>query len=277
MISIITINYNRRDDLEKTLKSVFGQSYKHFEYIVIDGGSNDGSLAVIQENDANITNWISEPDKGIFDAMNKGISLSTREYLLFLNGGDTFLNNDSLSLAVSYLNGLKEDIIYGNILVEMSFGGKVVFNYPEKLSFKYFLQRDLPHQATFIKRKLFEEYGVYDISHKINADWSFFILTICKYNASYKHIPCVFTVYNDSGITSTKTKMERIDDQKIFLETHFGMFFQDIYNLVKMEHHSFKSVAYKSMASVGKKLLKIYFSLGGKHYNWIENLKPRYR
>jgi hypothetical protein len=71
--------------------------------------------------------------------------------------------------------------------------------------------------------------------------------------------------------------MERIDDQKIFLETHFGMFFQDIYNLVKMEHNSFKNVAYKSIAGVGKKLLNIYFSLGGKHYNWLENLKPRYK
>jgi glycosyltransferase involved in cell wall biosynthesis len=277
MISIITINYNRKDDLEKTLISVVNQSFKHFEYIVIDGGSNDGSLSVIQDYIANITKWVSEPDKGIFDAMNKGISLSTGEYLLFLNGGDTFLNNDSLGLAVSYLNGLKEDIIYGDILVEMSFGGNIVFNYPEKLSFKYFLQRDLPHQATFIKRKLFDDYGMYDISHKISADWSFFILTICKYNASYKHIPCVFTVYNDSGVSSTKTKMERIEDQKIFLETHFEMFFQDIFQIVKMEHHSFKNVAYKSIAGVGKNLLKIYFSLGGKNYSWIEKLKPRYK
>ena len=273
-ISIITINYNRKSDLEKTIQSVINQTYKAFEFIIVDGGSTDGSVALISNYQSSITKWISEPDKGIFDAMNKGISMANGDYLLFLNGGDFFLNDDSLKLAMDHVNTSSEDIIYGNILVEMSFGGNLVFKYPDKLSFKFFLVRDLPHQATFIKKSLFDKYGDYDITNKINADWSFFILAICKYDATYKHIPCVFTVFQAGGVTESKSKKERIMDQREFLENHFGMFFKDMFDYLNQEQKSIKKMSYKLIANVAKFFLTIYFSLGGKQNKFIENLKP---
>jgi glycosyltransferase involved in cell wall biosynthesis len=274
MVSIITINYNRKFDVEKTIQSVINQSYKSFEFIIVDGGSTDGSVALISNYQSSITKWISEPDKGIFDAMNKGISMANGDYLLFLNGGDFFLNDDSLKLAMDHANNSSEDIIYGNILVEMSFGGNLVFKYPDKLSFKFFLVRDLPHQATFIKKSLFDKYGGYDITNKINADWSFFILAICKYDATYKHIPCVFTVFQAGGVTESKSKKERIMDQREFLENHFGMFFKDMFDYLNQEQKSIKKMSYKLLANVAKFFLTIYFSLGGKQNKFIENLKP---
>ena len=98
LISIITINFNDKIGLQRTFDSVFAQDFNDFEYIVIDGGSNDGSKELIEENTDKISYWISEPDKGIYNAMNKGIKVANGEYLLFLNSGDKFYNKKSLIL-----------------------------------------------------------------------------------------------------------------------------------------------------------------------------------
>ena len=277
MLSIITINYNRKSDLEATLKSVAEQSYNDFEYIVIDGGSTDGSVELIKAYSDRIDYWVSEPDKGIFDAMNKGIRAATREYLLFLNGGDTFLHPDALANAMNYLKAGNEDIVYGDILVEMSYGGELRFSYPNTLNFRYFLEHDLPHQATFIRRQLFNQYGLYDAYNKINADWTFFVLTICKHQVSYRHIPCTFTRFQQGGITETMTKLERVRSQEPFLMEHFGMFYPDILRLVQSERNSLKAKSYRFAAGIAKRILAVYFKLGGRSFGWLEGLKPGYR
>ena len=277
MLSIITINYNRKSDLEATLKSVAEQSYGDFEYVVIDGGSTDGSVELLKSYSDEIDYWVSEPDKGIFDAMNKGIQAAKGEYLLFLNGGDIFLHPDALANAVDHLKSCKEDIVYGDIMVEMSYGGELRFSYPDTLNFRYFLEHDLPHQATFIRRQLFDQYGLYDPHNKINADWTFFVLTICKHQVSYRHIPCTFTRFQQGGITETMTKLERVRSQESFLMEHFGMFYPDILRLVQSERNSLKAKSYRFAAGIAKRMLAVYFRLGGRSFGWLEGLKPGYR
>ncbi|MBT8324244.1 MAG: glycosyltransferase, partial [Winogradskyella sp.] len=131
-LSIITVNFNNAEGLKKTVDSVTAQTWKDFEYIIIDGSSTDGSTEVIKANKNIIDRWVSEPDEGVYQAMNKGISMANGEYLLFLNSGDHFYKDDVLE---KFHKELKEqDLIYFNLNVVE---GKKDFikEYPEKLSF----------------------------------------------------------------------------------------------------------------------------------------------
>ena len=134
-ISVITINYNNKEGLEKTIESVVNQSLQDFEYIVIDGNSTDGSQEILEKYTAKISHAVSEPDTGIYNAMNKGIKAATGEYILFLNSGDEFYATQSLEKAAEHLTG--EDIIYGNLDVHGE-SNSFIKEYNAPLSFHYF-------------------------------------------------------------------------------------------------------------------------------------------
>lgn len=197
-ISIITINLNNATGLLKTVKSVLNQSYSGYEYLIIDGGSTDKSVQIIQEYAHKVNYWISETDKGIYNAMNKGIKRSTGEYLLFLNSGDFLLNDQVLNNMESFLS--TSDLVYGNLLVshENNLSDHL---FPSKLTFKYFLKHSLPHPCTFIKNTLFEKVGLYNEQLKIVADWEFFIKSVCTFNCSYKYIDRTISVIDIAGIS----------------------------------------------------------------------------
>lgn len=201
-ITIITINYNNHEGLEKTIKSVISQSYKDFEYIVIDGGSQDGSREVIEKFADKISYWVSEPDKGIYNAMNKGIKVANGEYLLFLNSGDKLFNNDSLLNILPYLE--KEDIVYGNLefidINNENFYGK----YPETISFHFLFTGSLPHPASFIKKTAFDKVGFYDENLKIVSDWKWFIIAFTRFSLTWKQIPIIVSKFYLDGISSTQ-------------------------------------------------------------------------
>lgn len=176
------------------------QNHIDFEYIIIDGGSTDNSVDVINKYSDKIDYWVSEPDNGIYNAMNKGIQQAHGEYLLFLNSGDELLRPESLSSIKDIL--MEEDIIYTNLIIKDS-QSEYVRKYPEKLSFNYFLTDSLPHPATFIKKSLFDQRGYYDEDLKICSDWAFFINAICKYNATYKYYDTNLSVFYFDGISSS--------------------------------------------------------------------------
>jgi glycosyltransferase involved in cell wall biosynthesis len=200
-LSIITVNLNNAAGLRKTIESVVSQSYSDFEFLVIDGASTDGSVEVIKEFLWKIKFWISEPDIGIYNAMNKGIRLAKGEYCLFLNSGD-FLVDDNVIQSVFHQN-LIEDIVVGNCYV--SENGKVIFNAvsPEEITFGAFYGRTIPHQSAFIKRNLFESYGFYSEQYRILSDLDFFIRTLILNNCSYKHINVTVSDYNLEGVSSS--------------------------------------------------------------------------
>ena len=155
-LSIITINYNNAPGLEKTISSIIPQLSDDIEYIVIDGGSKDNSVDYIKEQENKIACWVSEPDNGIYHAMNKGIEKTGGEYLLFVNSGDTINDDTDLNELIKDVNG--KDIIYYNLQIADSNGQTYIKTYPPYLDFKFFAESSLPHCATFIKKELLAAY-----------------------------------------------------------------------------------------------------------------------
>lgn len=198
-LSIITINLNNVDGLKVTMQSVFHQSFCDIEYIVIDGGSKDGSAELIKKNADRIDYWISEPDAGIYNAMNKGILQATGKYVLFLNSGDYLANNDVLSFMSKELTG--EDLVYGNLYEGTKLDGTLTV-FPDVLTVRYMMQYYLGHPSTFIKRCLFED-GLYSEDLKIAADWEFFFRHIVIKGCSYKHVDKTVSIYNLDGLSAT--------------------------------------------------------------------------
>ncbi|SCX92208.1 Glycosyltransferase involved in cell wall bisynthesis [Nonlabens sp. Hel1_33_55] len=232
-LSIITVNLNNYTGLQRTLKSVAGQFYKDFEHIIIDGGSTDGSKEYLEANTDLFTNYISELDVGIYDAMNKGAALAKADYLYFLNSGDDLEGKTALKNIVAYLNG--EDLIYFDINV---IDGVLtnIKKAPAKLSFRY-IYDDLPaHQATFVKRSLFERLNGYDASLKIVADWKFFALAVLKYDASHKYVPTTFSNFYTGGISSIEKNRKALENErKLILEKEFPILLEDIRHQFKLQ------------------------------------------
>jgi len=196
-LSIISINLNNAKGLEATMESVINQNFTDYEYIIIDGGSTDGSLEVIQQYSNKISYWVSEPDKGIYHALNKGIAKARGKYCLFLNSGD-FLYSSSI-LANIFKNSSGEDVLYGNI----RFGDqKEVLMLSNTLSFNTFLGDSICHNASFIKRELFNRFGFYNENYKISSDWEFFVNTLIKHKCSYRHIGELVTIMQPGGIST---------------------------------------------------------------------------
>lgn len=206
-LSVITINYNNAKGLQKTIESVINQTCDDFEYIIIDGGSDDNSLEIIKKYEKHITYWVSEKDDGIYNAMNKGIKQAKGEYCLFLNSGDYLFNNLVLQSTIG--QGFNEDIVFGNINTE-----KGIVNFPNILTILTFLNGTICHQAIFHKTDLFKKYSLYDEKLTIVADWEFLFKTIIIHNCSYRHINQVICYYDITGISSNPEFKEKLKKQK---------------------------------------------------------------
>lgn len=233
LISIITVNYNDLNGLERTLKSVQEQTVNDFEHIIIDGNSDDGSKEFIVKTQENYSYWVSESDKGIYDAMNKGVVAASGDYILFLNSGDDLSHSNALQDMSKHLGFT--DFVYANIKV-IDGEHEYIRKTPKVLTFRYLYDNVPPHQATFIRRELFEQIGFYDRSLEIVADWKFFIIAICKYNATYNYIDIVFTNFYLGGISSMPENMEQIHvERNKVLEKEFPFFLDDINYRFKLE------------------------------------------
>lgn len=206
-LSIITINFNNLDGLLKTVKSVIKQSCQNFEYIIIDGGSTDGSKTYLETQEAYIKHLVSEPDKGIYDAMNKGIQKATGDYCLFLNSGD-WLVDDKVISNISQIEDESDLLIFQMIKV---YGpGKRKITNLKQLSLDRLTENSLPHQSTLIKTSLLRKLGGYDTDYKIVADWEFFIKAILIENCSYKVFDIPLSCFDMSGISNNPEHREHL-------------------------------------------------------------------
>jgi len=223
-LSIITINFNNAVGLIKTFESVFSQTYTGFEYIVIDGNSSDDSKNVIDQHSDKINYWVSEKDNGVYHAMNKGIEKANGEYLLFLNSGDCLLNESVLKTALS--GKLEESIVYCD--VKSNTTGEVL-QFPDDLKFSFFYEATLNHQCTFIKKNLFEKYGLYNTKYKIASDWLFFMQCIFLYNESTRHMPLVLVLFDyTDGISTRESNFQLMNNERsAILSEYFGRFYED--------------------------------------------------
>ena len=199
--SIITVCYNNLEGLKKTFESVICQKWKDYEFIVVDGGSNDGSAGFIADNAGHFSWWVSEKDKGIYNAMNKGIARAGGEYCLFFNSGDYL--SDPGALERIFSKGFDEDIIYADIIRTRG-RKKKIMRYPDRLTLQDFYRRSavIHHQASFIKRELFDKFGLYREDLYLNADWQFFFKTIALGKVSTRHIHSVISICDAYGRSS---------------------------------------------------------------------------
>ena len=215
-LSIITINYNNKAGLEKTVNSVLSQTFTNFEYIIIDGGSADGSTDILRQEQDRITYWVSEPDKGIYNAMNKGILQAKGEYLQFLNSGDWLIDENILSKIFD--EDRTAEILYGD-LNEILPTGEVKRQVPlsvERLTMANFnsnTHATIQHPASFIKNTLFEK-GLYDENYKIIADIKFFIERVIMQHCTVEYLPFVITNFNLEGLSSNPANWSKTIEER---------------------------------------------------------------
>lgn len=219
-ISIITINYNDALGLCKTMESVLAQTFTDFEYIVVDGASKDASVEVLNDLGTKIQSKgivfksISEPDTGIYNAMNKGIRLSKGEYLLFLNSADYLVNENVLGEIHTQLDGV--DIIQGNIIED--YHNCTIRNRgygKSDITFLDVIEGQFLHQATFFRRELFEKYGLYEDKFKKGGDTYFYTRCLALGNATFKYIDIDIANFDTNGISSMKDpKWIQIDKEE---------------------------------------------------------------
>lgn len=202
-LSIITICYNE-PDVEKTCESIVNQTWQDFEWIVVDGGSNKETLDVFEKYKSRMAVFISEPDEGIYNAMNKGIKLAKGEYLNFLNAGDYYENTEVLAGIISSLD---YDIVSGDIKLLNLDGTSSVWVAEDKVDDKLLITGTIPHPSSFIKNYLFKKYGGYDENYKIVSDWEKWIDFLKVHKCSYKHVNHLCCVFNMNGISSKNLEL----------------------------------------------------------------------
>ena len=223
-LSIITSNRNNAAGLEKTMRSVASQVGGDFEYVVIDGASTDGSVEVIRSFESSLGDclkWISEPDKGIYNAMNKGIGKASGEYLQFLNSGDSLVSDD-ITLRMTEALKSKEypPILYGNMLKDMS-DGKILRDKGfagKSISFLGFYTGSLNHPSSYIKKSLFEKYGGYDESLKIVSDWKWFLQAIILGGEKPVYVDMDVTLFDMNGISEKNKALEKAERRRVLSE-----------------------------------------------------------
>lgn len=269
-LSIITINYNNLSGLKKTFASVLSQTYKDFEYIVIDGASNDGSAEEMAEHKDMITYCLSEPDNGVYDAMNKGIKVATADYCIFMNSGDCFFTDNVVEKVAHLLDGT--DILYGNTHYT---DGKIRYSKDEPDLFSFFYVSCWCHQSTFIKTSLLKKY-LYDDSLRIVADWKFLLQTVIKDNCSFKAIDQNISLYDATGISSTNKELYEKERALVLSEMFTHREIEDYQRLVygytwdeklyaEMKHSKYHGLLY----TINVMLIKI-LCLFKRSSTWID-------
>jgi len=249
-LSIITVSKNAEETIERTIKSVISQSYTDFEYIIIDGISTDSTIDIIKKYIDRLSYFISEPDSGIYSAMNKAIVKAKGDYCLFLNADD-YLYNDKV-IGNVFSKELDYDIIYGDVLY-VTQKGTVLYNYPDNLSYYFLYSGTLCHQAQFIKRNLFSRYGLYDERYKINADYEFLLRIAVKNNATAYHIPDIVCVFNAIDTQTLRTPNKFVTSERKLIQNIY--FSPKVMELLEEHHKLVNSDAVK----FAKKIEKISF------------------
>ena len=231
--SIITVNYNNREGLRRTIESVISQTCRDFEFIVIDGGSTDGSADVLNHYDSQITYWVSEKDSGIYNAMNKGIRHAKGDYLNFMNSGDCFYDSEVLQQIVPHLG--EADIVVGrdyHFSQQKNQGHASI--QPARVTMIHFFVATLDHQSSFIRRQLFDD-ALYREDYRLVSDWIFFTEKIVGKGSSVKFIPDIICRREEGGISEQQRDTNR-KEINTFLRQYLPQgVYQDYATLAKLD------------------------------------------
>ncbi|MBQ9523541.1 MAG: glycosyltransferase [Bacteroidaceae bacterium] len=213
-LSIITVNYNNIAGLRKTYESIQPQTFRNFEWIVVDGGSTDGGKEFIQEHQSEMSWWCSERDGGIYNGMNKGIAHAEGEYLMFLNSGDELIASDTLERV--FASAPNADVIYGNWIEKKKYGFKKKCIPPKEVNYYYFAYRPLCHQTTFIRSSLLKQ-SPYNESYRICADWAKWV-ELSKAGCTFQYIPVAICLYFRDGVSYHAVKQKKEEHKRILSE-----------------------------------------------------------
>lgn len=262
--SIITVCFNDCHGLKKTMDSILGQTIDNYEFLIIDGGSKDRSKELIMQYQDKLSFWCSEPDKGIYNAMNKGVKHAKGKYVLFLNAGDVFHSKSVLEEVACQLED--KDIVSGYALKN----GDTILNIHEKNILMMFFHSTFSHQATFIKKELFADYQ-YDESLRFVSDWKAWIDWVILGNKTYKYIDTIVADYDFNGISSDSSNWKKIvAERQQVLQNAFppsvlynlnllhDIYMQTHYKYI-VGHQKIKNICFalwKPMAFVGKLMSK---------------------
>ena len=224
--SIITVSYNAKDDLEKTIKSISTQSFKDYEYIIIDGESTDGTKEILKRYGNKISYWVSERDEGIYNAMNKGAKVARGEYLYFLNAGDVFYNKDVLKDVAESIED--DDLVYGKIRVVSKNGEKSYIRDRTLTKFNLKLGNKVSQQAVFIKKRIFDKVGGLNEKYRIAADFDL-LCKVFEGNYKVKKIDLVICDYDGDGVSSDLRRS--YGDTSVVIKDRYEILFFCVYKL----------------------------------------------
>ena len=227
LFSVITVTYNAAAAVEPTLRSVTNQTFSDYEYIIIDGLSTDGTVDVIKQYADKITYWSSEPDGGIYDAMNKGIRAAHGEWLIFMNAGDTFYNDHTLQNVAAILRD-NDEVIYGNAYTT---DGKLYCNL--KIShYKLMKGEMICHQSIFARRKTFDN-NIFDTNYRIIADKIWLCRVLHKYRVRKINLP--ICCYDMTGLSTVNADKIAAENER-FMPGFYGMKWRIISKIPKIKH-----------------------------------------
>lgn len=241
LISVVTVSYNAVATIEQTILSVINQTYINIEYIIIDGGSTDGTVDIIKKYADKITYWVSEPDNGIYDAMNKGILQAKGSYIGLLNSDDWY-NLNTIENVVKYItsNNVIADVIYGNIIYETNPPKSAIATYTRT---NILDSMTLFHPSVFVRKEIYEKH-LYDINYSIVADWDFFV-KITLDNATFYHLNEYLAHFRVIGISQKVSFRHVLEKNRIRFKYNrgikkYGLLLKDItvYLLEKNGLHS---------------------------------------
>ena len=209
-VSIITVCYNSSKTIEKTIKSVLKQKYNNIEYLIIDGGSNDSTMDVINKYRENIDKVLSENDSGLYDAINKGIKLSTGEIIGLLHSDDIYASDDVISSYVSEFYDTKIEFIFSNMIIINQFD-KVIRYYKSSFFSPWLLRTGWmpPHPTTFMRRTIFDEFGFYSEDYEIIGDYEFFIRLFFRRKIQWKYINQISIVMSSGGLSNKNIESKK--------------------------------------------------------------------
>lgn len=231
-ISIITINYQNGIELERTINSVINQSYSNIEYLIIDGGSTDRSVDIINTYSNQLAYWESEKDNGIYHAMNKGWKKTKGDYCLFLNSGDYLYDDKVIENVVQKIQENPVDIIFGNLFA-FDENKSFISSFTEPVTLYYFQHSFIPHPTTFIKRSLLEKLNGFYEHYKVISDWAFFVNCFLG-GASFKQIDITTTAFYMNG--SSSNGEIALKDRTSLFNNEFKFLAEDFKNFERLRH-----------------------------------------
>lgn len=260
-LSIVTINLNNAVGLKETIISVLNQSYSDYEFIVIDGASKDGSVDVIKSYKQKITTWISEPDKGIYNAMNKGVRKANGDFILFLNSGDILHDTFVLEKVVDKLE-TNVQLYYGDVVLKHNDKKlKKVQKHPSSLPFSYFYSKTICQQSCFFKRSIFEEMLFFNEDYKICADWEFLIYAIYIEKIIYKKLDIIVATYDMQGISSTIAYRDiSKKEREMTMQKYFPLFIEDYKRLAQFASKKHEQLCYIEQFPFVRKMILVLFN-----------------